>query len=88
MIMKTVALVKGVEERVSNKDGKLYRSVLLYGLEGRPCDISAGVDDDVLFAKAKQNQFSKMILSLDCSVFNGFTRFNVMGMDLVPVQNK
>lgn len=88
MIMKTVALVKGVEERISTKDGKLYRSVLLFGLEGRACDISAGIDDDVLFAKAKTMQFSKMFVSLDCSVFNGFTRFNVMAMELVPVQNK
>lgn len=88
MIMKTVALVKGVDERTSVKDGKIYRSVMLYGLEGRPCDISASVNDDTFFNLAKKNQFQRMAIALDCRVYNGMTFFDVVAMEGLPIANK
>lgn len=88
MRFETTALIKGTTENVSQKDGKHYKSVLLFGTEGNPADIKAGCTDDQVYAKSKKYLHQMVRVMLDLRVYNGLYFFDVLALEPLPVANK
>jgi len=86
-------LVKGVSQRDGvTKAGvaMTFHNVELYGLEGRPADIRAGVDvrngGAPLWEKAKRAVLQPVLATLDVSSFNGIHHFSLL--DIQTLQQK
>lgn len=87
-IVKGVFLIKGVQEKIGATDGKVYRSVHVYGLEGDPCDLALNCNaEDELYQRCKRSQFSKVQVIMNVRTFNGIPKFDMLDFEALPVEH-